>query len=442
MLEILKRKIPMNKYTLILFVIVISSYDFFFAFSHLMGFIFEGSEESPVFIFYNIILFALTILVFLYHSFFKSEKYRRIDIFLIFIPVLGTIAYLISLLFLRTAPGIQTRYIYFMLWSVPAILIGILLAKKDYFKKASVFFELMMWGLSLGSLRAMIETFQTGTVQGIGGATYQDNAYIAAFAFGLNLFFVMNRSDFLSTKINRKKSYQILTMILLPFQAIAVLLSGGRGGAVLLVVYLAYALWDKRKNITVKKILTAFLIIILVSLVIWVAHFMLRDNELFIRSFNRAFAFITTEGIDWARTSERDRVYADMLVLIRRSPLFGYGIFGMWRYSSLPHNFFLEVLIQGGVAYLSVILVFLTHIFIKLYKMIKIDASFKLISILGLYPLTFLMFSGSYMSNSIFWFCISFVVSCSVRSLKHSDYLSVTNRLGEDDRYGRNSIYN
>ena len=403
----------MNKYTLILFVIVISSYDFFFAFSHLMGFIFEGSEESPVFIFYNIILFALTILIFLYHSFFKNEKYRRIDIFLVFIPVLGTIAYLISLLFLRATSGVQTRYIYFMLWSVPAILIGILLAKKDYFKKASAFFELMMWGLSLGSLRAMIETFQTGSVQGIGGATYQDNAYIAAFAFGLNLFFVMNRSDFLSAKINRKKSYQILTTILLPFQAIAVLLSGGRGGAVLLVVYLAYALWDKRKHLTVRKILIGFLVIIAVSLVTWFAHFMLRDNELFIRSFNRAFAFITTDGIDWARTSERDRVYADMIALIRRSPLFGYGIFGMWRYSALPHNFFLEVLIQGGVVYLLMIFAFLAYIFAKLYKIIKIDASFKLILVLGLYPLTFLMFSGSYMTSSIFWFCSAFIISYS-----------------------------
>jgi len=396
-----------------LFVIVICSFDFFFAFSHFIGFIFEGSEESPVFILYNVVLFALTILVFLYRSFFKSEKYRHIDVFLVFIPILGTIFYLLNLLFLRGMSVVQTRYVYFMLWSVPAILIGILLAKKDYFKKASSFFELMMWVLSLGSLRVMIETFQTGVVQGIGGATYQDNAYIAAFAFGLNLFFVVNREEFLSIKTTHKRGYQILTMILLPFQAIAVLLSGGRGGAVLLIVYLAYVLWDKRRNFTIKKILTGFLVIIAVSLVIRLAYLMLRDNELFVRSFNRAFSFITSTGIDWGETSGRDVGYAMKLELIRASPLFGYGIFGMWRYSGLPHNFFLEVLIQGGVIYLSFVLIFLLHVFRKIYKMIKIDVTFKLVSILGFYPAIFLMFSSSYMSNSIFWFCISFIISYS-----------------------------
>ena len=282
-----------NKYILLFFVLVIISFDFFFAFSHLIGFTFEGSEESSIFIFYNIILFALTVLIFLYRSTFKGEKYRHIDVFLVFIPILGTVFYLLDLLFLRGTTVAQTRYVHFMLWSVPAILVGILLAKKDYFKQTGVFFELMMWGLNLGSLRVMIETLQSGVVQGIGGATYQDTAYIAAFSFGLNLFFVMNREEFFTSKISQKRGYQILTMALLPFQAIAVLLSGGRGGAVLLFVYLAYVLWDKRKNITVKKILTGFLVIAVVSLVIGLAHLLLRNNELFVRSFNRVFSFIT-----------------------------------------------------------------------------------------------------------------------------------------------------
>ena len=137
-----------------------------------------------------------------------------------------------------------------------------------------------------------------------------------------------------------------------------------------------------------------------------------------------------------------------MLTLISRSPIFGYGVFGMWRYSALPHNFFLEILIQGGTVYFSFILIFLTYVFIKLYKITRIDPSFKLISILGLYPLVFLMFSGSYMSNSIFWFCISFVISYSSQSLNqgiklsNEDHNNAEGWRKEGDKYDGDRIYN
>ena len=136
------------------------------------------------------------------------------------------------------------------------------------------------------------------------------------------------------------------------------------------------------------------------------------DIPIFKSSLERVFSYLTPNGIDMSQTSGRDHVYRDAIELIKQSPIIGYGIFGFFKvYGSYPHNFFLEILLQGGILLLFAILIIIISLIKKIIYMIKYNEELRIILIIFLYPIVMLMFSGTYTSDSIFWFSISFIFS-------------------------------
>lgn len=398
----------MGKYLPITFVF---SIELFFAVAAIVGYEYLGSVNSSIYIFYNFSIFILVISLVLYKSIFSKIKYTRRQIGILFIPLIITIMYCIASIFSMTNSLGTLRFMYYILWGLPAILMGLYLTNKNQLIYMSKVLEIIMLIFSLAIIIISLSSLIKGNNVSIGGASYQGASYTAAFAYGINLYYLVYGNIHERFKMMQSVRYTMICMVLLLFQLLGVLISGGRGGMVLIIVYTVYIYSSVIKVTSIPQKLKNTMYFLVISIAITLILPKLLENPVFEGSFNRVFDYIADDGIDWSGTSGRDGVYENAIKLFLDSPIFGYGIFGMWKVlGAYPHNMILELLLQGGLILFFVFLIFLTYLFFKMNKMIKSDPRYRIISIIALYPIILLMFSGTYLNNSIFWFCITYIV--------------------------------
>ena len=88
-----------------------------------------------------------------------------------------------------------------------------------------------------------------------------------------------------------------------------------------------------------------------------------------------------------------------------------------------PHNIFLELFLQGGILFLVLGVILLIMFVVKLTKIVRTDQRMIMIVPLAIYPFTELMYTGSYMENGRFWFCMMFVFNYQLHQLPQRKYV-------------------
>ena len=242
----------------------------------------------------------------------------------------------------------------------------------------------------------------------------QSLSYFASLAFVIILvhLFAIN---------GNKSGLMILMLVLLLIGDLAVIFfSGGRGGLVVITFGILAVMVLK---LSVRKFLTITLIIVL-SLYLMVTllqnvDFLFKDRV--IESSMRLISYIVDGGIDFSKTSNRDIYYGQAIEYISQRPIFGYGLFGVIDHSPdpyfglpglyYPHNLFLEVLLHGGIIYLAVFLTIFIWFGYKFYRMIACDVSQILLLPFFSYSFVQLMFSGTYLQETLFWFVFAYVMA-------------------------------
>lgn len=409
---------------ILLSIFVIFSVEIFFSTLGIIGIRYSGRNESLVYIVYILILFFLSVFFFLYDVTIKKEKYSLNQIILILIPVFFSISFLFSFGFRQIDSIGIDRYINHILWATPSILTGIYISKSKKINDIFKYLDLLMILFGVASVLYSINVLSTGSRETIDGSTYQTISYIAAFSYGTYLFLINIGKEDNRFKFTKNKMYIIFTFILAVAQIPSILLSGGRGGLVLLIIFSLFFGLNILKKLNANRLLSIFIgVIIAIVILIFILKTLL-ENPIFTVSLQRIFDFISFEGINWQGTSTRDIIYRDVIELIINAPLFGYGIFGMWSVSLLPHNLFLEILVQGGIIYLFLFLTLIYFFIEKLTKLVRLNKENRFVILFVLYPLTYLMFSGSYLNNSILWFTLTFVLSSNLKKSKHMNSIS------------------
>ncbi|WP_099354716.1 O-antigen ligase family protein [Fredinandcohnia onubensis] len=397
--------------SLISLIVIFSSY-IFFTVSTLVGYEYVGAESSSSYIIYSMTIFILGILLFLYDSLRKKHRYKKNELLVLTIPFLMASSYLLSVLTDSIIWSGTTRFLYFILWGVPSILMGIYLSRNNRIDQIGKYIEIIMLIFSISITVSTIDSLIYGGRFSIAGGTYQAGGYISAFAFGLNLYYLLYGNNHKRFKFTTNKYYFILCLVILPVQIIGVFTSGARGAMVLVIAYLLIITSSTVKTMKLSQLIKYVVLLIGTAIVAFISLPNLLEIPTFNSSFNRVFSYISTDGIDWSGTSNRDIVYSKALDLVFESPLLGYGIFGMWKaFEAYPHNIFLEVLMQGGIVYFSIFIFIITLALKKLFYIIKINPKCRIIFILSIYPIIMLLFSGTYINNSLFWFSLSFIFS-------------------------------
>lgn len=396
-------------------IVVAFSAEIFFASSTVLGYTYQGSSFSGVYVTYVLAIAALGFGYAAKAALSKGRVLRGTHLTFLLLPMIVGSIYLLDSALSRTETLSQQYLLYFLVFAAPAAAVGAMAAQSDLVKRFSLALEPMMLVFTGAAFTFAIKTISTGwNAFGLGGATYQTASYLGGAAFSFNLYHIILGESNVRWGYTHSKWYRVLSYALLPLQGFAVLVSGGRGGFVLLVINLVListlGLRSSIRRVPLRLIgLTAALSI---AATYGIPELM-RDAEL-AALVNRVFSYLGEGGIDWEGTSNRDQVYADAIVRISEAPFFGYGLIS-WGGGGYPHNLVLEWLLNGGVIYAAAWALMLLALTLKLTRMGKASGYLLIMVPLTSFPLTMLMFSGTYWASGPFWFCVSLLASLSRR---------------------------
>ena len=374
----------------------------FFCVTSLLGINYVGSESS------NLLIVSSIIVVLLVGICFFAGIRRNFNNYLIFALIL-ILSVVIFYLLESNGGSLSKRMIRsFMAESVPAILVGIDIAKNKTIAKTAKWLEV---GMILMTLYILIYIPSKILGMTIGLAEfYQAVSYYSAFAFCINLFFILFGENFNRFSFAKGKWYRIISFLFLFLQIISCLISGGRGGAVLILISIVFLFYYGRKMFSLSKILF-FSISVFLSGIFLFAYLPDEVKSMAETGSERTFSYISNNGIDMSNTSNRDIFYERAIKYIDEKPITGYGFIGYTEIGNwYPHNIILEILLQGGSVFLIIIILVLIYLFAKIRRIIRVDFENLIILCYALYPLVMLQFTGSYVMTPMFWFVVTYII--------------------------------
>jgi O-antigen ligase len=247
-----------------------------------------------------------------------------------------------------------------------------------------------------------------------GGETYQTISYLSGILFSYYLFSLVFNKDF-SLKPFLISFPNLIKIILLVFFIFMTFYSGGRGGLLLIIfcLILFFVLIFKKTKKKFVIILSSFSFLIFFTISF---QFIVSIDFLTERIQRFILIFTNLEN----SSNGRFDIYLDTIILILKSPIIGYGLTSSYYFrGTYPHNFILEILLEGGIIYL---IIWIT-IFIKMIKAIK----FNFINLfppaflvpLSLYLFIIFNFTSSYLRIESFWFFLFFLLISNKVSTKH-----------------------
>lgn len=305
----------------------------------------------------------------------------------------------------------NSYYQQFIVFSIPAALVGIHYGRNDCLNLMVKWLDLYCIVIAV----SLLVSFPQYYASRILGDVYYDQtlSYEAAFAALLDLFLIVDTDRTRHFRFTNNIIYKTLSIVLIPILVLCIVLSGGRGGFITLIVGVILFLFTHKYS--KKKILKgAFGITLIVIFLFPIILNLLGPNvtDFASESFGRIFSYISGGKIDVSQTSGRDEILKKAFELIGREPLSGYGFFSYTPFlGTYPHNIFVEWLLQGGILLFTFAMFVTIWFYAKLIRLVKYKTEVIVFLPIFIFPLTELLFSGTWVSNPYLWFCLFYVIN-------------------------------
>ncbi|ARQ04109.1 O-antigen ligase family protein [Macrococcoides caseolyticum] len=339
----------------------------------------------------------VVLIVSLIYQIFKMIKYRSIHIFLILTLLIYVLLYIYSYIYYdQLFDSIFYILSQSILFVLPCIILAININEE---LEASLirFFSLTFYWVSI-TLFVFIEIPFLFNQQSIVDSTlllnHQSISYLSAFYFGIGLYFLKEKKGFILSVI----------MIFNITNLHITFLAGGRGGAILVLIYIVYFLFEilKNQSIVYKFFVSIAIMICTISIIIFI-----KKDEI----FERSFSYIDENGFNLEQTSGRDKLYFQSLELIKENLWFGQGMFNYYsKLNGTPHNLILEILLIGGIFLLLITLLCVFFVIIKYMNIYDSKTFDRFLAYLIIYPIVMLMFSGNFLFVGLLWFGVIYVL--------------------------------
>lgn len=395
----------------------------FFAFMGLIGVEYTGSDNSVAYVAYVASVAALAFASYLYATALKGFVRGEGALILFALLFLGSHMVWVIVEPERT-PLLPEFLIFSAALGAPGFFSAAAMVKLRLEKSLIRFSEAVVAIISLGVVvYSVFPSLLGAKTSNLAGANYQTLSYFSVFAFGMLLIYNTLIPSAYRYIWSRSIFWRVVSYGLMLGCVVGCFLGGGRGAFLLLLVYILFylfaMLFEGKGYLNANSILKSFgkFACFVALAAIFLNFFWEKD---FVQAgFARATMFVSADGgVDLERgSSGRDVVYAIAMDFISQRPLLGYGPFGFMEKTIHAHNIFLEIILQIGVVGLIVLLLWaisLLVIFIKNWSVVSIW-----VASLFMYPLIMLMFSGSYLHNAVFIFCISYFALCKNRSVTY-----------------------
>ncbi len=356
--------------------------------------IFEENGISMDGMFMRIILTVIFIISGLFYLVYKKtyQETKVIGVLLFF----GLMFYSTRLFYSYEPEGYQGQFLRWGADCISACLIGMTLMKLKSYSAIHKILPLICIVLTPFLITYTLKNAEVWQMKIEGGLNYQEMAYTLAFLVGFSLYYLLINKGFTS------KIVRILIAVCIPFQAVACIMSGGRGGVVLLVCYLfaiAYLMLHFKMIKPTMLIIIGILGICLFLVLINTLH--VEDSQGFSRSSNLL------------NDDDRFLLWQSIWHYVVDNHFVGYGIGGAYySFGFYTHNILLDFIIEVGALGFPI----LVWAFVKVYKTIfafcaKNDI-FIILVIVGLFGLVMNMFSGYWITTYAHWMALGVAMTC------------------------------
>ena len=374
----------------------------FFGVASIVGYTFEGSESSPIYkIFMSMVGSFVIAVVWLDVLRGRIKTDSCFWGILVALPLFVTASYFLETgCYILNMDMMRKNLLYMVCFSYTACCAGIYVAYHQL-KNFIKYFDIMMVILTISLTYATAASI-TG-ISNVGGASYQVMSYMAGFTFCLNMCMILWGDRYERFSLFKGERWNVIAYCMLVVQLLSCLVSGGRGGFVLLLIGGVYMLYRSRK-------IGRLLVLGILALVTAIVAGSFFESDLFAKLQNstaRTFNYLNAESDEVMEVSGRSGIFEHTIKVIQEDNYMGRGLFRSIQ-EIYPHNFFLEVTEQGGVLYLLFWIVMLVFLARKIDAMIVHEHLYILFP-LAIYPAVFLMFSGTYTITPMFWFVICYV---------------------------------
>jgi O-antigen ligase len=368
---------------------------------------FEINDESLGLKIFTAVVCVISLLSYMYEL-LKMKKIKKVELFIYFISV----SFLISSFYVTIKYGyiddvFKGLILGFIARAIPSMLMGVTLARRNTIDKFSKWIQPLML-LFTFSLLSVIISNESGDMQNFGllGLDRQLISYYSAFAFGMNVFQILNYDNIEKIGIFKCRIFKPLSYILFLIQIYGVFAGGGRGAIILLVLFLMYYLIKDAKQSNINIIYFIKLLLIIVFLTILIKY--ISSNDIIASGYNRIIGFFV--GDKSLQDYNRQVLYSKAFNSFKAEPIFGHGIGSItYEINGYSHNIFLDLLVDGGFILLSFFMILLY----KLLKYIKIlnneNSNNIIIFVIFISSFVMLLFSGNYLSDSGIWFTLAYI---------------------------------
>lgn len=383
--------------------IVVYAYSIFFAFFSIIGTKYQNGYLEI----YSIILLLLSTvgMVWLY---VQKRKMAITEVLIFLFILIIFLAYSISDTRYGHNETAQDTMEDFIARSIPAIFCAMIIANRKSVNSLARFADIVLIYFDICCTKILVYSLVRGISvvawDSVLFINYQNVSYMAAFAVGIalyKLFIDINNKNHLI------KSVYFFSVSVCTITAV---ISGGRGGVVLIVIYLIllflYIGFIQKRATKVFGFIAAVLLLLLLF-----SRTLLLNIDI-LQGFTRAFEFLNPSGgINWEGTSGRYEVYTRDWELFIKRPLFGYGVCGApFNGIVRTHNIVFDILIDGGIAYLLIWISIIYKTIKHSIKKMRVDTSYGIILVYLFGDLIMLNFSNVYMRTSAIWFSIAFAL--------------------------------
>ena len=385
----------------------------FFSISGLVGYDYGGKTESPIYIQFIVLVFVTTVITYV-RSFVKKPEISKSEIgFYVFFLFLIANHLLWVVIDGGKTPMLPRPLIFFLSLGIPGFMAARIIRVFDAWYELIRLSDLAVFFMSFGLVIAVVwSSYNSGLKSmGIGGATSQAASYYSAMCFGLLGFATFYLEKKFRYKWFRGRVGLMLSVLMMMALIVTVIMEGGRGAFILMVIYCGILFfWMANKHGMTRRGMIRYAAVALsLPIIISFAMYKVMHDPLLLSGFNRAVAYIGNSNGGLINmeggSSGRDVVYSIDLKGIADSPWVGYGAFGVWDKVIMPHDLFLDLLLQFGVPIALILTVSVSLILWQKFKPLTTEKVWLLI--LFLYPMIMLLFSGEYLATSVFWFCLS-----------------------------------
>lgn len=342
-------------------------------------------------------IFSISVYFYLSYDRTQVEYYLLFGLFLF-----GASYYLTHTFYVNIRPRLYSEHIGHLLrWgadSVSACLIGMTLMKQKQFDVVYKYIPLLCIIITPILVSMVIaNSVKLSQYSLTNGLNYQLLAYYLALLFGYTSFFTF-LGDYSSSKC-----IKILLLILLPIQAVTCLMSGGRGGVVLLSAYIIFVvilMWQQEKLSKIQLISIIFTAIIIFIVV--------------------ANIFDLSNASGFARSSkllhddDRLNMWIKLWKYVEANNYVGYGLGSDFLVTrGYTHNFFLDFMIETGIMGTIILCIIFFKMYRSVFRNVFTNDIFIIICIVGIYGLVMNSFSGYWISTYSHWMILG--VACTYK---------------------------